>query len=119
MSVGSLKISQINRAFLCSYKGLYEASVVTVDNNGEPIYPYFSKNILKEYIEDYLSTSIKRYTKNFEIGYKFYLQDGQTECGEKDYARNIKISINANINYLFTYNKTQSISIKDKNNLWT
>lgn len=117
VSFGSLRLSQVNRTFLSSYKGMYEASVITVGTDGRPIYPYFNQTILKGYIDDYLVKNLNRYTTNYALNVDFYLDDGVTKCDESGYARNIKIGLNAKINFLFKYEKNQTISIKDKNTL--
>lgn len=118
LSTGSLKLSQINRAFLSSYKGIYEASVITVGDDGEPIYPYFSQSLLGQYIHDFVEEKVTRYATNHELSYVFYKEDGVSECGEDDLARSIKIRLKADINYLFSYDKTQTFSIKDKESVW-
>lgn len=113
LSFGSLRLSQINRVFLSSYKGLYEASVVTVDKDGEPIFPYFDQGILRNYVYEYVSKNLDRYATNYTLNVDFYLEDGTSECTSSDLARNVKLSLKANINFLFKYSKQQSFSIKD------
>lgn len=117
LSFGSLRLSQINRVFMSSYKGLYEASVVTVDKNGEPIFPYFDQGILKNYIFDFLSKNLDRYATNYTLNVDFYKDDGISECSSSELARNVKLSLKANINFLFKYSKQQSFSIKDAKSL--
>lgn len=117
LSVGSLRLSQINRVFLSSYKGLYEASVVTVGDDGEPIFPYFDRSILSSYIHTFIEEKVVRYTTNCQLSYDFYTQDGVTQCGVNDLPRCVKINLKAKINYLFNYDKIQTFSIKDKNNV--
>lgn len=103
---------------MSSYKGLYEASVVTVDKNGEPIFPYFDQGILKNYIFDFLSKNLDRYATNYTLNVDFYKDDGISECSSSELARNVKLSLKANINFLFKYSKQQSFSIKDAKSLW-
>lgn len=103
---------------MTSYKGMFEASVITVDEKGEPIYPYYSQPALRKYISEYLEPNIKRYTTNYTLSVTFYLDDGISQCGEEDYARCVKLSLSAHINYLFEYNKTQNFAIKDTTVLW-
>lgn len=117
LSFGSLRLSQINRVFVSPYKGLYEASVVTVDKNGEPIYPYFDQGTLRNYIYEFISKKLDRYATNYLLGIEFYKEDGVSECLSNDLARNVKLSLKANINFLFKYSKQQSFSIKDAESL--
>ena len=117
LSFGSLRLSQINRVFVSSYKGLYEASVVTVDKNGEPIYPYFDQGTLRNYIYEFISKNLDRYATNYSLDIEFYKEDGVSECLSNDLARNVKLSLKANINFLFKYSKQQSFSIKDAESL--
>lgn len=117
LSFGSLRLSQINRVFVSSYKGLYEASVVTVDKNGEPIYPYFDQGTLRNYIYEFISKKLDRYATNYSLDIEFYKEDGVSECLSNDFARNVKLSLKANINFLFKYTKQQSFSIKDAESL--
>lgn len=113
LSFGSLRLSQVNRAFMTTYKGMFEASVITVDEKGEPIYPYYSQPVLRTYISEYLEPNIKRYTTDYTLSIDFYLDDGVSKCDEKGLARCVKLNLSAHINYLFGYNKTQNFAIKD------
>lgn len=117
MSFGSLRYSQINRAFLSSYKGLYEASVVTIGSIGEPIYPYFDQTTLTNYLTEYIQENVGKFTQNYELNVDFYLSDGVTKCGKNAFARNVKINLQAEINFMFSYSKEQSFSIKDKDTI--
>lgn len=117
LSVGSLRLTQINRTFLSSYKGMYEASVVTVGSDGEPIYPYFDRPTLKEYVHTFIEEKLTRYTTKYALVMNFYKEDGVTECSKDELARCVKINLKADINFLFTYDKSQSFSIKDRENI--
>lgn len=114
LSFGSLRMSQINRAFMSSFKGVYESSVVTVGGTGEPIYPYYDKTIFKKCVQTFIEQNVAKYTTDYELKITFYLQDGITECRISDYARSAKVSLDAKVNYLFNYSKTQQFTIKDK-----
>ena len=46
------------------YKGMLEASVITVDDNGESTVPYYDKEVLSNYVTTYLENNIKNYVKN-------------------------------------------------------
>ena len=47
LSVGSLRYSQINSVFMSIFKGMFEASMITIDEYGEPIIPFYNKNSIK------------------------------------------------------------------------
>lgn len=95
---------------------MYEASVITIDKEGEPIVPYYSQPILKNYVVTYLEKNITRYVTDYDLNVEFFENDGDTVCPNDGFARRVKISLNANINYLFHYNKVQSFSIKERVN---
>ena len=56
-SLGALRFSKINRTFLSMYRGIFEASVVTINDLGEPIYPYFDENVLNHYVDTNIGCS--------------------------------------------------------------
>ena len=114
MSFGSLRMSQVNRVFMSTYKGMYEACAVTVGNDGEPIYPYFDKNILTNYVTNFIGENVRKFVPSYDLSIKFYTLGGTYECQENDLARTVKVSLKANINYLFTFNKEQTISIQER-----
>lgn len=114
-SLGALRLSQVNRVFMSSYKGMFEASLITVDSDGEPVHPYFNQKILREYINGFMCENLNRYTTNYLLNVDFYLLDGSTECSETDYARNVKITLKADINFLYKYDKTQSYTVLERN----
>lgn len=115
VSTGSLRISQINRTFLSIYKGMLEASMITVDGNGEPIVPYYDKNILKEYVDGYLNENISKYTKKYEITYNFINKNNELICFSQ--CKKVKITLKAQINYFYNYEKSQSFSIVSRDEL--
>ena len=118
LSFGSLRMSQINRAFMSSFKGVYEASVVTVGKTGEPIYPYYDRTVFTKCVQTFIEENVSKYTTDYELKITFYLQDGITESNINNYARSAKVTLNAKINYLFNYSKTQQFTIKDKTIIW-
>lgn len=117
LSFGSLRISQVNRAFMNSYKGMYEASVITIDEEGEPITPYYDQTILRNYVTDYLEENIKKCVTDYTLNIDFYKNDEEKATPE-ELSRKVKISIDANINFLFHYSKDQTYSIKSRDSLW-
>lgn len=109
VSLGSLRFSQVNRCFMSIYKGMLEASVITVDKNGESITPYYDKEVLENYITTYLENNIKRYVSDYTVDIN-YLDDDET-------SREVSISLKANINYFFKYDKTRTFSVMSKDEL--
>ena len=99
---------------MSSFKGVYEASVVTVARNGDPIYPYYDQTIFREYVETFIGKNVSKYTTDYTLDITFYLQDGITESGNRELARSAKVSLDAEVNYLFHYSKTQQFTIKDR-----
>lgn len=93
------------------YKGMLEASVITVDKNGESITPYYDKEVLENYITTYLEDNIKRYVSDYTVDIN-YLDDDEM-------SREVSISLKANINYFFKYDKTRTFSVMSKDELWT
>lgn len=113
VSFGSLRFSQVNRTFMQCYRGMFEASVITVDKNGEPIYPYYSQPVLNSYINNYFELNLKKFVNDYSLSVT-YFNDDDSPCDSEGYARKVKISLDAVINDLFHYSKEQSYSITDK-----
>ena len=107
-SMGSLRFSQINRTFMSIYKGMLEASVLTIDENGEPVIPYYSKEAIETYVDDYLETNIKRYSKDYKVQTVFVDKD-EGYC--TDFCREVSIKLTAKINFLYKYEKTQTFLV--------
>lgn len=106
-SLGSIRYFGLNRSFVLMYKGVLEASCLKVDENGEPCVPYFSKNLLENNVETYLNNNIKRYVDSYTVAFLYFNKDDSTICTSK-YCRAVKISIRADINALFHYEKAKN-----------
>lgn len=109
VSIGSLRFSQVNRCFMSIYKGMLEASVITVDDNGESTVPYYDKEVLSNYVTTYFENNIKNYVKEYQIDID-YLDD-------EEKSREVMISLRANINYLFKYEKSRTFTVMSKDEL--
>lgn len=110
LSFGSLRISQVNRVFMSIYKGMIEASVVTINDQGEPIMPYYSQTTLNSYVDDYLKTNISKYVKDYTLNTK-YLEDSlYNVCDEN--CRVVSINLKAKINVFYEYDRTQTFAIR-------
>lgn len=102
---------------MSSYKGLYEASVVTVGADGEPIFPYFNQQILRSYANEFIGEKVAHFTGNFTLKVNFFQKDGVTECTENDLARSVKINLKADVNFLYKYNCEKCFSISERSNV--
>lgn len=115
VSFGALRFSQINRSFMSIFKGMLEASVMTIDINGNPSVPYYNKNRVIEYSETYLSKNISRFTKEFTVDIVFYNKETGLLCDEN--CEKVKISLNAKINTFYSYDKSQTFVIRNKDEI--
>lgn len=109
-SFGSLRYSQINRAFMSIYKGMLEASIITINDDGEPMIPYFNKETINYYVDSYLENNIKKYAKNYTLNIEYLDKFTDDFCTEN--CRKIKLNLHTRINTFFTYDKDQSFVIK-------
>lgn len=89
--------------------------MITVGSNGEPVVPYYDKNILKEYVNDYLDKNISKYTNNYEITYTFFNKGNDLLCFSN--CQKVGITLKAQINYFYNYEKTQCFSIMSRDEL--
>lgn len=110
LSFGSLRISQVNRVFMSIYKGLIEASVVTINDQGEPIMPYYSQTTLNSYVDDYLKTNISKYVKDYTLNTKYLEDNLYSVCDEN--CRVVSINLKAKINVFYEYDRTQTFAIR-------
>ena len=110
VSFGSLRISQVNRVFMSIYKGLFEASVITIDDNGEPTTPYFNKVKVESYVDTYLEENLSKYSKNYtvDVSYPSLLEDAPTR---------VQIGLTAEINTFYSYQKERIFYIESAENL--
>ena len=111
LSVGSLKFSQVHRTFMSIYKGMFEACTVSVDNQGEPIKPYYNSFEMRVYIDTYFKKNLSKYVKNYTVTYGFVTDNDKIAC--KKECRRVKIRLTANINTFYRYDKTQIFTIAD------
>ena len=115
ISIGSLKYSQIHRTFMSIYKGMFEACAVTVDENGEPVNPYYNMDKMDNYINTYFKTNLSKYTKDYTVTYRYIGGTNTFICRSE--CRNITITLKAKINAFYDYEKTEMFSIKDGDTL--
>ena len=115
LSFGSLRYSQINRSFLSIYKGMLEACVLTVDDDGEPVKPYYSHEKVSMYVVTYLNKNIKRFTKEYTLTTTYYDETFSSETNE--YSRGLSIKLKAKILNFRTYEKEQRFVIGARGSL--
>lgn len=111
ISIGSLKYSQIHRTFMSVYKGMFEACTLTIDDNGEPIKPYFDMNKMEDYINNYFKVNLSKYTKNYSVSYMYIGGTNTFICSSE--CRSIQIDLRAKINMFFDYRNAEIFAIKD------
>lgn len=111
VSVGSLKYSQIHRTFLSLYKGMFEASTITVSSLGNSITPYFDSSKVETYIGKYFSKNISKYTKNYTVEYTYLMDNGTSVC--RRICRKIRVDLEAEINPFYKYKNSQIFTIRD------
>ena len=110
LSFGSLRMSQVNRVFTSIYKGMLEASVLTISDNGEPVVPYYNKLKLENYVDEYLKKNLSKYIKNYTVNTKYYNDNSYNVCVEN--CHKASITLKANINAFYKYDKTQTFLIR-------
>lgn len=116
LSFGSLRYSQINRNFMSIYKGMLEACLITVNTSGEPIFPYFDKTQINDYVVNYLDKNISRYSRDYEVKTTYLVKNLDTMiCSNK--CTVLKISLKARINAFLDYEKDQTFVVRSEEEL--
>jgi len=110
VSFGSLRVSQVNRVFMSIYKGLFEASVITIDDNGEPTTPYFNKARVEAYVDSYLEENLSKYSKDYTVELSY-------PSSREDSPSKVKIGLSAKINTFYSYQKERIFYIESAENL--
>lgn len=109
-SMGAISFSGVNRTFQIMYRGLVEASIAFVDENGEPIEAYFKKSVLEQYVTNYLEDNLTRYVTHYKAAIYYFDKENQVVC-TSSYCRSVKISLDCEINYFFHYSKARNFYI--------
>lgn len=115
VSFGSLRYSQINRAFTSIYKGMVEACVETIDIHGDDVTPFYNKVRIEKYTNDYFSKEIGKYTKEYTLEIDYFNKDTGQLCNEN--CNQIKMKLSAKINIFYNYENTQVFSIRSRDEL--
>ena len=112
-TLGSIRYSGLNRSLQIMYKGVLEASVVTIDVQGNYRTPYFEKTKLKEYVSNYLENNITQFVNHYDASIYYMNKDNDTMC-TKRYCDKVRMSLKADINYFFKFEKAKEFSIISK-----
>ena len=111
---GAIDYSGVNRTFLNIYRGVIEASLITVGDDGEPTYPYFDEIALKENLYTYLDENITRYVTHYTTGIYYFDLEDELMC-TSHHCSGVKITLNADINYFFHYENAKSYVVNKRN----
>lgn len=114
-TLGAISFSRVNRSFALMYKGLLESCVATIDETGAATTPYFEKNRIRQYVKEYLDENIKEYTTSY-VAYFMYFAGDERLCLSK-YCTTVRITLKADINYLFKFEKARDFKITRSVNL--
>ena len=110
-SIGCINFSGVHRTFQLVFRGLIESSIVIIgDEEGNYIEPYFDEEILVRYLSDYFEENIKRYVSSYEASYYFFDKDSGLICTEHNCTA-LKVSLKADFNYFFHYEKAKNYYI--------
>ena len=112
-SFGCMTFSSVHRSFNLMYRGLFESVMSTIDEYGEPA-AYFAKDKLEESVKEYLAENMPHFVKKYEVSYYYFYEDNGLVC-TSDYCTAIKISLRADINMFFHYEKAMNYYVSEGN----
>ena len=110
---GAIDYSGVNRTFLNLYRGVIEASLITVGDDGEPTYPYFDEKALKENLYTYLDENLTRYVTHYTTGLYYFDPEDELMC-TSHHCSAVKITLKADINYFFHYENAKSYVVNKR-----
>lgn len=114
--MGSIRFSEVNRTFLSLYRGVFEASTITVDENGSPIEPYYDKDLVNYYLVNYFKNTLSKYVTDYQVKIYYFDRDTGLEIFDEK-CRDVNVTLKAKINYFFTYEKSENYSIIQRGEL--
>ena len=97
------------------YKGMLEASVITIADDGEPVIPYYDESKIDTFVIDYLGKYIAKYSTNYVVLTTYYNKDDNKICNEK--CMKVAINLKADISSFYSYDKTQVFTIRNESEL--
>ena len=103
-TLGAMRYSAVNRTFLTMYRGLLESFVSVVDEHNVIVEPYFKKDVLENYVANYLEENLTRYVTHYQASIYYINEEDESICTSQ-YCSAVKISLECEINYMFHYRK--------------
>lgn len=94
---------------------MVEASVITITSTGEPSIPYYNKEKMTSYINDYLKENLSKYSTDYVITTNYYKTESNAICSST--CRKVAINLKAKINVFYEYDKTQTFVVKSGDQL--
>ncbi len=94
---------------------MLEACVLTINDKGEPIKPYYNKEKVESYVVTYLKKNISRYATDYLLETKYYDENFTKET--TSFIRGISIKLKAKVNVMYNYEKEQRFYIQSRENL--
>lgn len=95
-------------AYYGLYKGVVESAVISYSAGAKEIGPYFSKDLVKLTVDQYLEDNLKKYCRSYQVDYYY-----------KDYVRRLpkalKIEITAQISDISTMHRVAVFVIQEQN----
>ena len=95
-------------AYYGLYKGVVESAVISYSAGANEIGPYFSKDLVKLTVDQYLEDNLKKYCRSYQVDYYY-----------KDYVRRLpkalKIEITAQISDISTMHRVAVFVIQEQN----
>lgn len=115
-TVGAITFSGVNRTFASMYKGVIETSISTIGEGGQAHIPYFDKTLLEKNVSKYLEDNLTRYVTHYQASIYYFDPKNGAICPYPDcYA--VRITLKADINYFFKYEKAKNFYITSTNTL--
>ena len=111
-AMGAIDFSGVNRTFILMYRGLIGCSVSMVNKDGEPVEPYFDKEILEAYVTSYLEENLTRYVTHYQAAIYYFDKVDQIVC-TGEFCQAVRISLDCEINHLFHYTKAKNYYINE------
>ena len=116
-TMGSIRYSQVNRTFMSIYRGVFEASTITVNSSGDPVVPYYNEELLETYLVQYFKENLKNYVTDYEVRIYFFNRENDSLCFTHE-CRDINLTLKADINTFFKFEKSQDFSVFERGELW-
>ncbi len=107
---GCINYSGVHRTFQLVFKGVIESSITILGEEGEYIEPYFNEEKLVKNLGEYLKNNLSRYVTNYDTSYYFFDVDSGLVCTDH-VCRGLKVSLKADFNIFFHYEKAKNYYI--------